>query len=101
MASDFLTLDVPDYENFPLLDAARCAIRLGGCAPTALIAADEVAVEAFLEGKIGFLDIASFVMETMGKIDGSAPVTEESVEEADRRAREACRSLIQNYVRKK
>lgn len=96
-----LTLDVPDCENFPLLNAAREAIRLGGCAPTALIAADEVAVDAFLEEQIGFTDIASLVMETMGMLDITCSVTEDSVREADRTAREACRCLIQHYARKK
>lgn len=53
-----LRFSAPDRENFPCLDLCYQAGRLGGTAPALLSAADEVAVAAFLEGKIGFLDIA-------------------------------------------
>jgi 1-deoxy-D-xylulose-5-phosphate reductoisomerase len=59
----------PDMERFPALGLARDALRAGGGAPTILSAANEVAVEAFLQRRIGFLDIArtvSRVMDAMG-----------------------------------
>ncbi len=92
-----LTFEKPDTDAFPLLDAAREAIRMGGTFPAALIAADEVAVEAFLADKIGFIDIASVVGETLGMIDGRE-ITEEDLAEADREAREICRSQIKKIM---
>jgi len=59
----------PDMERFPALGLARDALRAGGGAPTILSAANEVAVEAFLQRKIGFLDIvrtAAHVLHVMG-----------------------------------
>jgi 1-deoxy-D-xylulose-5-phosphate reductoisomerase len=55
----------PDLERFPALGLARDALRAGGGAPTILSAANEVAVEAFLQRKIGFLDIASTVARVL------------------------------------
>jgi 1-deoxy-D-xylulose-5-phosphate reductoisomerase len=55
----------PDMERFPALRLARDALRAGGGAPTILSAANEVAVEAFLQRKIGFLDIASTVSRVL------------------------------------
>ncbi|MBE6617399.1 MAG: 1-deoxy-D-xylulose-5-phosphate reductoisomerase [Ruminococcaceae bacterium] len=92
-----LTFEKPDTVAFPLLEVARISVRMGGTAPTSLIAADEVAVDAFLAGQIGFTDISSFVIETLGKIEVSNNITEESVYEADRKARELCRSLINKF----
>jgi len=54
-----LTFEAPDAERFPALRLARETLRLGGSAATVLNAANEVAVDSFLAGKIGFLDIAS------------------------------------------
>ena len=59
----------PDAARFPALELARAALRAGGGAPTILSAANEVAVEAFLQRRIGFLEIAELVervLETMG-----------------------------------
>jgi 1-deoxy-D-xylulose-5-phosphate reductoisomerase len=59
----------PDLERFPALSLARAALQAGGGAPTILSAANEIAVEAFLQRRIGFLDIArtvSHVMDAMG-----------------------------------
>ncbi len=63
-----LDFTAPDLERFPALGLARDALRAGGGAPTILSAANEIAVEAFLQRRIGFLDIVrtvSRVMETM------------------------------------
>jgi 1-deoxy-D-xylulose-5-phosphate reductoisomerase len=56
-----LTFEPPDPERFPALRLAREALARGGTAPTVLNAANEVAVSAFLAGRIGFLDIAAIV----------------------------------------
>ena len=77
-----LTFFAPDYEAFPLLMRAREAIRTGGCAPAALIAADEAAVAAFLNKKIGFNDISDVVMKTMETVNASGVITYENVREA-------------------
>ena len=63
-----LTFDRPDTDVFPLLDVAREAVRREGVYPTALIAADEVAVESFIEGKLSFDRIPDVVTGSLGKI---------------------------------
>jgi 1-deoxy-D-xylulose-5-phosphate reductoisomerase len=60
-----LTFEAPDTERFPALRLAREALRAGGSAPTVLNAANEVAVQGFLDGRTGFLDITRIVEETM------------------------------------
>jgi 1-deoxy-D-xylulose-5-phosphate reductoisomerase len=55
-----------------MLALARAAGERGGTAPCAFNAANEIAVAAFLEGRIGFLDIAAVVEETLSRSDGSA-----------------------------
>ncbi len=56
-----LSFEKPDPERFPALALARRALREGGLAPTVMNAANEVAVAAFLAGRIGFLDIVAIV----------------------------------------
>ena len=56
-----MTFEAPDTERFPCLGIALDALETGGAAPAALNAADEVAVEAFLKGRIGFLDIPAAI----------------------------------------
>ena len=65
-----LTFEAPDLERFPSIAIAREALRLGGGAPAAMNAANEVAVAAFLDRKIGFLDIASAVAGTLERMNG-------------------------------
>lgn len=60
-----LTFEDPDSERFPALRLARQSLQSGGAAPTILNAANEVAVAGFLSGKIGFLDIARVVEQTL------------------------------------
>ena len=55
----------PDTERFPALRLAREALRAGGGASVILNAANEMAVEAFLQRRIGFLDIVGTVAETL------------------------------------
>ncbi|MFO0997176.1 MAG: 1-deoxy-D-xylulose-5-phosphate reductoisomerase [Alphaproteobacteria bacterium] len=63
-----LTFEAPDAERFPALRLAREALRAGGSAPTVLNAANEVAVQGFLDGRTGFLDITRIVEETLDAI---------------------------------
>ncbi len=56
-----LSFEAPDFERFPALRLARDAVQLGGAAPAILNAANEIAVAAFLDGRIGFLAIAAVV----------------------------------------
>ncbi|MDE7465109.1 MAG: 1-deoxy-D-xylulose-5-phosphate reductoisomerase [Muribaculaceae bacterium] len=60
-----LTFERPDFEKFPLLGVAYKAIETGGTVPCAMNAANEVAVKAFLDGKLRFTDIPRLVTDTM------------------------------------
>jgi 1-deoxy-D-xylulose-5-phosphate reductoisomerase len=92
-----LTFEPPDELRFPCLALARQALNEGGAAPTVLNAANEVAVEAFIAGRIGFLDIAVVVEKTceIAVSRGQGPPA--SVEEAlaiDREARQLARERL-------
>ena len=65
-----LTFTAPDEERFPALRIARSALTAGAGAPAAMNAANEIAVGAFLDRRIGFLDIASTVSETLERLNG-------------------------------
>lgn len=80
-----LTFESPDLDRFPSIGIAREALRLGGGAPTAMNAANEVAVAAFLDRKIGFLDIAAAVagtLERMNSLGGLAVAEGDAVDNA-------------------
>jgi 1-deoxy-D-xylulose-5-phosphate reductoisomerase len=78
----------PDVETFRMLALARAAGERGGTYPCAYNAANEVAVAAFLEGRIGFLEIASLVESALERVDGAAARDLDELREADLRARE-------------
>jgi 1-deoxy-D-xylulose-5-phosphate reductoisomerase len=89
---DFFELDPRRY---PALGLARAALAAGGGMPAILNAANEIAVAAFLEGKISFPDIVNVVsatMETTGR--KAAPASLDEAEEVDRAAREAASALV-------
>jgi 1-deoxy-D-xylulose-5-phosphate reductoisomerase len=71
-----LTFEAPDEEAFPALRLARDALTAGGGAPAAMNAANEVGVAAFLDRRIGFLDIAALVAETLDELGGAGELTE-------------------------
>jgi 1-deoxy-D-xylulose-5-phosphate reductoisomerase len=84
-----LEFRAPDAARFPCLALAPAAIRQGGLMPAILNAANEVAVQAFLEGRLNFLDIPAVIETVMNDVNGG-PVTDlETVLGADARAREA------------
>lgn len=70
-AIGMLTFQAPDPERFPALKIARSALERGSGAPAAFNAANETAVAAFLDRRIGFLDIARAVAETLERMDRS------------------------------
>jgi 1-deoxy-D-xylulose-5-phosphate reductoisomerase len=77
----------PDLETFRLLALAREAGERGGTFPCAFNAANEVAVAAFLDRRVGFLDIAALVEDVLGAVDGSPARDLGELREADSRAR--------------
>jgi len=85
----------PDWERFPLLRLAYEAQEAGGASTCILNAADEIAVEAFLEGRIGYMDIASIVAETLHQAPSRRLTTVDEVLEVDRAAREVARRLAE------
>ena len=78
----------PDVETFPMLGLAREAGERGGTYPCAYNAANEAAVSAFLDGRIGFLDIPALVEDVLERVDGAAARDLAELREADGRARE-------------
>jgi 1-deoxy-D-xylulose-5-phosphate reductoisomerase len=92
-----LTFEVPDLDTFRCLLLAYEAGRAGGTAPAVLSAANEVAVAAFLGGRIGWAAIAGIVEETLGAGSGNADEVAD-VLEADRRARERAEAAVQRSV---
>lgn len=84
----------PDYERFPALSLAFDAIAAGGVLPAVLNAANEVAVAAFLEGQISFLDIAATVAKVMEKVQKGSEDSIDDILAADRLAREEAAFLI-------
>jgi 1-deoxy-D-xylulose-5-phosphate reductoisomerase len=84
----------PDYEKFPLLKLAYSAQETGGSATCTLNAADEVAVEAFLEGSISFPAIAEVVEETLSKVTVRQPSSIGDILEIDGESRAVCRDLV-------
>lgn len=75
--SGALTFEEPDYDRFPALKVAKAALAAGGAAPAVMNAANEIAVAAFLDRKIGFLDIAAIVAETLERVEAKG-LAEES-----------------------
>jgi 1-deoxy-D-xylulose-5-phosphate reductoisomerase len=89
-----LNFEPVDLDAFPCLRLAVEAARAGGTAPCVLNAANEIAVHAFLEGRLRFLEIAQVIAQTLSDL-GSEPVFAfESLYEADRRARELASGLV-------
>lgn len=88
-----LTFEPPDERRFPALRVAREALDRGGGAPTVLNAANETAVHAFLEGRIGFLDIVETVESTLAAISADDLESLEDVYKYDQAARDVAARL--------
>ena len=89
-----LTFEAPDPVRFPAIPLARHALQVGGAAPTILNAANEIAVAAFLAGRIGFLDIVSVVESVLSAYRPSAPAGIADVVEIDAAARRQAELLV-------
>jgi 1-deoxy-D-xylulose-5-phosphate reductoisomerase len=89
-----LTFEKPDLDTFVNLKLAFDSLKKGGNMPCTLNAANEVAVKAFLEEKIGFLQMSDVVGHTMGKMNFIATPSYEQYIECDQRAREIAAAMI-------
>jgi len=86
----------PDTETFRCLSIAYEAGRMGGTAPAWISAANEVAVEAFLNGQIEWLQIADVIEATLERHDGSIPSQVADIVEADRKARAEAGTVLRS-----
>lgn len=100
-----LTFEEPDLRRFPALKIAKEALAAGWVAPAVMNAANEVAVAAFLDRKIGFLDIASTVAETLERVDAQGFVaatdgdTLETARHTDSIARRVAHDVVSGLTR--
>lgn len=92
-----VTFEAPDIQRFPQLGYAYEALRMGGAASIVLNAANEIAVEAFLDRRIRFLDIARACRQMMDSMVLAAPKSLEEVLAADREARIKTREVIAQW----
>lgn len=92
-----VTFEAPDMQRFPQLGYAYEALRMGGAASIVLNAANEIAVEAFLDRRIRFLDIARACRQMMDSLVLAAPKSLEEVLAADREARIKTREVIAQW----
>jgi 1-deoxy-D-xylulose-5-phosphate reductoisomerase len=95
-ALSHLDFEPPDLERFPCLRLAFEAAEKGGAHCIALNAADEVAVEAFLDRRIPFMEIPRTIEEVLAATPEAHPATIAEVLAADREARQAARALLAN-----
>ena len=93
-----LDFSTPDETRFPALRLARDALRAGGSAPAILNSANEVAVEAFLARRVGFLEIAKIVAEVLERMDTVAPQDIEHVLAIDADARRTAAGLLLEHA---
>ena len=93
-----LTFEPVDTEAFPCLRLAREAAAAGGTAPCVLNAANEVAVHAFLNGRLPFLGIPAVIEETLSRLPAQPVRAFESLYDADHEARAVAGELIETRV---
>jgi 1-deoxy-D-xylulose-5-phosphate reductoisomerase len=89
-----LEFEPPDFERFPCLRLAYAAAEVGGTHCIALNAADEVAVEAFLEGRISFMGIPRTIEKVLASTPEAHPASIAEVLTADREARQTAKALL-------
>jgi len=93
-----LHFDAPDLNRFPCLRLAYEAQEAGGTAPTVLNAANEIAVEAFLDGSVSFLQLAQLVEDTLSYAKISPAVDLTTIIEADRDARLSAKTILDKLL---
>ena len=96
IATARLDFGAPDLKRFPCLGLAIQAAKEGGSAPTVLNAANEIAVEGFLQGQLSFINIARIVADTLEKHEVSELDSLEHVQQLDTKAREVALTLIRS-----
>jgi 1-deoxy-D-xylulose-5-phosphate reductoisomerase len=89
-----LTFEAPDRDRFPCLEFAYAALRHGRGASAVLNAANEIAVQAFLDGRLRFTEIAATIERVLESFDPPAPAAIEDVLEIDRRARAVAAGML-------
>ncbi len=94
-----LTFCKPDHDRFPCLRLGYESLRIGGTMPAAMNAANEIAVDAFLNGGIRFTDISDIIQNTMQAHIPQPVLSVEAALEADRWAREKADSLVHTLAR--
>ncbi len=102
---DFIRLgsmhfEAPDHTRFPCLALARRALKMGGSAPGVLNAANEIAVQEFLEGRIGFVDIAKVNSHVLQQFESAAPESVEDLFSMDQSARKFALDYIEHEASK-
>ncbi|HEX5091457.1 MAG TPA: 1-deoxy-D-xylulose-5-phosphate reductoisomerase [Burkholderiales bacterium] len=93
-----LSFERPDGARFPCLRLAYAALQAGGASPAILNAANEVAVEAFLAGRLRFTAIATVIEETMSRVAGGPAESLAAVMHADARGRHAARTAVSHLM---
>jgi 1-deoxy-D-xylulose-5-phosphate reductoisomerase len=94
-----LDFEPPDPRRFPALELARRAMARGGVAPCVMNAAREVALDAFIAGEIGFLDMAELVAAAMDRLDSLPEALDlDDIFAADTEARRVGRELVQRFA---
>jgi 1-deoxy-D-xylulose-5-phosphate reductoisomerase len=94
-----LTFCKPDHDRFPCLRLGYESLRIGGTMPAAMNAANEIAVDAFLNGGIRFTDISDIIQSTMQAHTPQPVLSVEAALEADRWAREKADSFVHTLAR--
>ena len=98
-----LTFEAPDDERFPALKLARQALEAGGVAPIVFNAANEVAALAFLDRRLGFLNIAAVVADTLSRVTAPGAVSSsndacDAALEVDAQARRTAESIVRGIA---
>lgn len=93
-----MDFEVPDLQRFPCLRLAIQAIKAGGIMPTVLNAANEIAVQAFLDEQIRFIDIATVIENTMAEFTADNADHLDLILAADQQARSAAETIIANMA---
>ncbi len=94
-----LDFEAPDPERFPALGLARAAMARGGVSACVLNGSREVALDAFIDGRIGFLDMAALVGEAMERLDGLPEANDlDDIFAVDAQARRVGRELVKRFA---
>jgi len=93
--SEALTFSPPDRQRFPCLNLAYQSIEIGESMPAILNAANEVAVDAFIEGNLKFTEIPLFIERVMGEHEVKSVHTAEDILKADHWARERAKAILE------